>query len=33
MFDLQRKFEEIIRKWNKANTGTLRKEKAIKAMK
>ena len=29
MLDLQRKFEEIIRKWNRANIGTLRKEKVI----
>ena len=29
MLDLQRKFEEIIRKWNRANIGTIRKEKNI----
>ena len=30
MFDLQRKFEEIIRKWNRANIGTPRNEKLLK---
>ena len=29
MLDLQRKFEEIIRKWNRDNIGTIRKEKNI----